>query len=173
MKKFAMIRPSPAMLVAFLALFVGMSGVGYAALKLKPNSVKTKNIKNGAVTETKIADGAATGTKIADGAVTTPKIADKSVTSSKFFLSSVTSQNFGTIAGPSCDMRDVAVPGLQASDFVVVTPPPGYPNTFTLEGHPNAADTAVTLVACNTFDGGGTVDPDGAGGGSYKLLVIR
>jgi hypothetical protein len=162
-KKFAVLKPTPAMLVACLALFVAMSGVGYAALKLKPNSVKTKNIKAGAVTET----------KIADGAVTTKKIADKGVTSGKFFLATVTTQNFGTIAGPSCDTRDVAVPGLQASDYVVVTPPPGYPNTFTLEGHPSAAGNAVTLVSCNTFDGGGTVDPDGAGGGSYKVLVIR
>jgi hypothetical protein len=163
MKKLRRFKPTPAMLVACLALFVAMGGVGYAAVKLKPNSVKTKNIKSGAVTET----------KIADGAVTTSKIADKGVTSGKFFLSSVTTQNFGMVTGPSCDTRDVAVPGLQASDYVVVTPPPGYPNTFTLEGHPNAAGTAVSLVACNTFDGGGTVDPDGAGGGSYKLLVIR
>jgi hypothetical protein len=183
MKKLATIRPTPAMVVACLALFVAMGGVGYAAVKLKPNSVKTKSIKNGAVTEAKIADGAGTGpkiadgavtsTKIADGAVTSTKIADRAVTSGKFFLNSVTTQNFGAIAGPSCDSRQVAVPGLQATDYVVVTPPPGYPNTFTLEGHPNAAGTGVTLVACNTFDGGGTVDPDGTGGGSYKLLVIR
>jgi hypothetical protein len=62
-------RPSPALIVAFVALFAAMGGVGYAAAKLKPASVKTKTIQNGAVT---------TG-KIADGAVTTPKFAPDAV----------------------------------------------------------------------------------------------
>lgn len=62
------LRPSPALLVAFLALFVAMSGVGYAALKLKPNSVKTRNIKDGAVTASKLADGALTSPKLEPGA---------------------------------------------------------------------------------------------------------
>jgi hypothetical protein len=62
-------RISPAIVIASIALFVAMSGVGVAALKLTPNSVKTKNIKSNAVT---------TG-KIADGAVTTPKLAPDAV----------------------------------------------------------------------------------------------
>ncbi len=37
--------PSPALVVAFVALFAAMGGFGYAAVKMKPNSVKTKNIK--------------------------------------------------------------------------------------------------------------------------------
>jgi hypothetical protein len=63
------LRPSPALIVAFVALFAAMGGVGYAAAKLKPASVKTKTIHDGAVT---------TG-KIADGAVTTPKLAPDAV----------------------------------------------------------------------------------------------
>ena len=50
--------------MAFVALFAAMGGIGYATAKLKPNSVKTKNIRTGAVTTD----------KIADGAVTTPKL---------------------------------------------------------------------------------------------------
>jgi hypothetical protein len=170
--KMGRLRPSPALVIACLALFVAFGGVGMAALKLKPNSVKTKNIKDSAVSEAKIADGAVNESKIADGAVTGRKIAAGSITSGKFFASSVTTQDFGMVNGPSCEARDIAVPGLQASDFVVVTPPLGFPNTFTLEGHPNPAGTGVTLVVCNTF-GSGAVDPDGVGGGSYKVLVIR
>jgi hypothetical protein len=49
------LRPSPALLVAFLALFVALGGVGYSAVKLKRNAVKTKNIANGAVTTPKLA----------------------------------------------------------------------------------------------------------------------
>ena len=53
-------RPSAAMIVACLALFVALGGASYAAVKLKPGSVKTKTIKNGAVKEAKIANGAVT-----------------------------------------------------------------------------------------------------------------
>jgi hypothetical protein len=56
--------------MATLAVFLVLTGAGaYAASKLKPNSVKTKNIKDAAVTSPKIANGAVTGAKIADGAV--------------------------------------------------------------------------------------------------------
>ena len=63
------LRPSPALIVAFVALFAAMGGIGYAAAKLKPNSVKTKNIKAGAVTSDKLADGAVTTPKLAPDAV--------------------------------------------------------------------------------------------------------
>jgi hypothetical protein len=42
------------MVVALLALFVAMGGVGYAAFKLPKNSVGTKQIKDGAVTAKKV-----------------------------------------------------------------------------------------------------------------------
>jgi hypothetical protein len=63
------LRPSPALIVAFVALFAAMGGIGYATDKLKPNSVKAKNIKSGAVTTDKIADGAVTTPKLAANAV--------------------------------------------------------------------------------------------------------
>jgi hypothetical protein len=63
------LRPSPALVVAFVALFATMGGIGYATAKLKPNSVKAKNIKSGAVTTAKIADGAVTTPKLAPDAV--------------------------------------------------------------------------------------------------------
>ena len=61
--------PSPALVVAFVALFAAMGGFGYAAVKMKPNSVTSKNIKAGAVTTAKIADGAVTTPKLAPDAV--------------------------------------------------------------------------------------------------------
>ena len=62
-------RPTPALVVAFVALFAAMGGFGYAATKLKPSSVKTKNIRPGAVTTDKLADGAVTTPKLAPDAV--------------------------------------------------------------------------------------------------------
>lgn len=46
---------SYANVVASLALFLALGGVGYAAIKLPKNSVGTKQLKNGAVTGKKIA----------------------------------------------------------------------------------------------------------------------
>src|SRR3954451_14637640 len=47
-------RPSPAMIVACIALVVAMAGTGYAALKLPKNSVGTKQLKKNAVTGKKV-----------------------------------------------------------------------------------------------------------------------
>src|SRR5829696_4659531 len=62
-------RPTPALIVAFVALFAAMGGFGYASVKMKAYSVKSKNIKNGAVTTDKVADGAVTTPKLAPDAV--------------------------------------------------------------------------------------------------------
>jgi hypothetical protein len=56
--------PSPAMIVACVALFVAMGGTSYAAVTLAANSVGTKQIKNSAVTAAKIKNGAVTTTKV-------------------------------------------------------------------------------------------------------------
>jgi hypothetical protein len=62
-------RVSPGLVVASIALFAATSGFGYAAVQMKADSVKTKNIKNAAVTTNKIADGAVTTPKFAPDAV--------------------------------------------------------------------------------------------------------
>ncbi len=80
------LRPSPAMLVALLALFVSLGGVGYAATK-----IGTSQIKNGAVTAKKLHKNAVKTRKIANGAVTGPKLAHRSVNWRKVDGSIVTS----------------------------------------------------------------------------------
>lgn len=47
-------RPSPAMCVALIALFVALGGTGYAAISLPRDSVGTAQLKDGAVTRSKI-----------------------------------------------------------------------------------------------------------------------
>jgi hypothetical protein len=186
--------PSPAMAVAVVALILGLTGAAFGALqvvgkgdirtkfirneavktkKLANNAVKTPKIADGAVTTDKIGNNAVQSAKIANNAVTGQKIAAQAVTSDKFFLSSVTTQNFGNIAGETCSSLNIPATGVTANDHVLVTPPPGWPDTFTYAAHPEPSANVVTFAACNTFTGGGSVDPDGPAGGPYKLLIIR
>jgi hypothetical protein len=65
---------SYANVIATLALFCALGGVGYAAARLPRNSVGTKQIKKGAVSAAKIRAGAVTAAKIRDGAVTGAKV---------------------------------------------------------------------------------------------------
>ncbi len=61
--------PSPALVIAVVALFVALGGTTYAATSLSANSVGTKQLKNNAVT----------GAKIKNGSVTTKKISKATV----------------------------------------------------------------------------------------------
>jgi hypothetical protein len=47
-------RPSPALIVACLALLVALGGTGYAAIALPANSVGTRQLKNNAVVSSKV-----------------------------------------------------------------------------------------------------------------------
>jgi hypothetical protein len=50
-------RPSPALVVASLALLVALAGTGYAAVVLPRNSVGPMQLRNGAVSSLKVKDG--------------------------------------------------------------------------------------------------------------------
>ena len=50
----ARLRPSPAMVVACTALLFALTGAGYAAGVLGPNTVGTKQLKKNAVISTKV-----------------------------------------------------------------------------------------------------------------------
>lgn len=56
--------PSPAMVIACLALTVALAGTGYAAIRLPANSVGTAQLKKGAVTGAKVKKNSITGTQI-------------------------------------------------------------------------------------------------------------
>lgn len=119
-------RPSPAMVVACLALFVALGSGAYAAVKLKPNSVKAKNIKANAVTGPKIAsnavsagkiaNNAVTAAKIENSAVTSPKIADLAVNNAKLGLNSVAT---GKIADDAVTTQKIGPGAVTKGKFAV------------------------------------------------------
>jgi hypothetical protein len=69
MRRITSYRPSPAMVVAFIALVASMAGTGYAAQQLSNNSVGSKQLKNNAVTAKKIQNGAVNSNKVKNGSL--------------------------------------------------------------------------------------------------------
>lgn len=63
------LRPSPALVVAILALVVAMGGTSYAAITLAKNSVLSKHIVNGQVKTVDLKASAVTGPKVKDGSL--------------------------------------------------------------------------------------------------------
>jgi hypothetical protein len=56
MRRLRLRRPSPALVISVVALFVALGGTGYAALRLPKNSVGAAQIKTGAVGTSEVKD---------------------------------------------------------------------------------------------------------------------
>ena len=117
------LRPSPAMIVAIVALVLSLGGTSYAAIILPANSVGTKQIKKSAVVSSKVKnesltaadvkneslttsdvkDGSLTASDIADGSLTTSDIADGSLTTSD--ISAASLSTLGRVAIASNDVN--------------------------------------------------------------------
>jgi hypothetical protein len=82
--------PSPAMIVAFVALVAALSGTA-VALPGK-NLITSDDIKKGAVKSPDIGRGAVSSTKLRNGAVTNPKVGNGSVTTAKLRNDAVTGE---------------------------------------------------------------------------------
>lgn len=84
MRKPSAKRPSPALVIALIALFVALGGSAYAATKIgtsdiKSNAITAAKIKNGAVTTAKIKNGAVNGAKVNEASLgTVPAAANAS-----------------------------------------------------------------------------------------------
>jgi hypothetical protein len=63
-------RPSPALVVAIIALIAALAGTAWAAHRLPKNSVGPRQLKSRAVTTGKIANNAVTGAKVAKESLT-------------------------------------------------------------------------------------------------------
>lgn len=103
MRNIAKRLPSPALVIAVVALFVALAGGAYA-LNLGKNAVKTKNIKNGAVKTKKIANAAVTTGKLANSAVSAPKtqVAFAKVATNADFTNSVKVNSVSHVGGTFC-----------------------------------------------------------------------
>lgn len=78
------IMPSPAMVVALLALFVALGGGAYAATNLPRNSVGTRQLRNQAVTIHKLAFNSVGTRRIQNNAVISSKVRNHSLLARDF-----------------------------------------------------------------------------------------
>jgi hypothetical protein len=135
-------RPSASLIVSFVALFVALGGVGYAATQLPKNSVGNAQLQNGSVGNWKLKSNAVGGHKIINGAV-----GAKQVNSSQVQLR----------VGTPCSTGAIKSIGL--SGTVTCTP--------TLPGEAGTSAAAVTLGAGSTQ----VVTESLAAGSSYLVLA--
>jgi hypothetical protein len=118
-------RPSAPLIVSFVALFVALGGVGYAATQLPPNSVGNAQLENGSVGNWKLKTNSVGARKIINGSV-----GAKQVNSSQVQLR----------VSSACSSGAVSAVGL--SGTVTCTP--------TLPGEYGKSATAVTLGTGST-----------------------
>jgi hypothetical protein len=114
-------RPGHATIVAYLALFVALSGTAMAVKKigpsgLKKNAVTTKKIADGAVNTSKLKDGAVTEPKLANGAVTGAKLTPNSVGTNKLKDDAVESDKIANAAVVEAKIGNDAVTGSKVAD---------------------------------------------------------
>lgn len=145
-------RPSPALVISALALFVALSGVAVAA------SIGTNDIDNKAVTKKKLAKNAAAGNKIKNktinakklkaGAVTANKISDGAVSDSK--LDSAEKTRWAVVTSSGALARGKGVTAAST-----VTPPATGAYNVTFDRDITTCSWVATIGAGDTSSAGG------------------
>jgi len=137
--------PSPALVVASLALLLALGGIGGAAVTQAPpkNSVGTAQLKSNAVTTPKIKSNAVAAAKIASNAVVAAKIASSAVSSAKIAAGAVTADKVATDAVTTEKVQDGSI---TAADLAPGVVPPSVALGRFVNG-PVAVPSAQTTVA--------------------------
>jgi hypothetical protein len=155
-------RPSPAMVVAGIALFVALGGTGVAAVSaLAPNSVGPAQLKANAVTTPKIRNNAVTGAKVARNAITSSKVLDKSLIAADF----ADGQLPAGPAGPAGPQGPAGPSGVSGYQVVIVESPN--------DSNPTKKFTAACPAGKKVLGGGSQISGDGkqyaADNGAYPV----
>jgi hypothetical protein len=100
------LRPSPAMVVSCTALLFAMTGTGYAAGVLGPNSVGTKQLRSNAVVSSKVRNDSLTGADVLESSLAKVPAAGSADTAA----TANTASNANTVGGNTVRKFGVAVP---------------------------------------------------------------
>lgn len=159
-RKFAMHRPSPAMLVALVALFVALGGTSYAAIKLPGNSVGSKQLKNGAVTNKKIGKGAVTASKINTSGLTVPNATNAT--------NATNAGNATTLQGDA--PSSFAPATIEAAHVVGASGQPAYQDSWAAAGAPSDEGVSFYKDSWGIVHIQGSAEHSGANGGTIFTL---
>ena len=158
-------RPSPALIVACIALFVALGGTSYAVTQLPKNSVGTTQLKKNAVTSQKIKDGAISSQKIKDGAIDQADLAPGVTTSLKGAATSaylyLPDANFTAETHPALDDGFII-----ASVDIATAVPSRLTVTATVNAVANLIDASDLVryhISCEVLIGGTKAGPPGLG----------
>jgi hypothetical protein len=150
--------PSPAMVVACIALAIALSGASYAAVTLPKNSVGTKQLKKNAVTSVKVQDGTISGGDVANGSLKGDDIDESSLqgvdaatlgghSASDFSMaSSEANPQFDAYVAGGADWIDANSAGRSLVTLTRFSAPPA-PSTTQVCTQPGAASAAQTIGA--------------------------
>ena len=160
-------RPSPAMIVAIIALVLSLGGTSYAAIVLPAGSVGTKQIKRNAVT----------GAKVKNGSLSTSDISSASL--SKLGRVAIGSDNKSVAAGANVRVAQVTLKA-PTKGFVLVNGwvTAWYPNArwgvTVAEDGSTARSPWINAVIGNGGENSGSnsaVFPVGAGSHSFTVRI--
>jgi hypothetical protein len=144
MHRFRPRRPTPALVVAMIALIVALGGTGYAAITLPANSVGKKQLKKRAVTNAKLRANAVTGSKVKNNSLTGRDIKESAL---------------GKV--PKARHADVADSANAANTA----------NTASSANTANTANTATTAGNANALQG--HASGDFVSSNDYKQVLVK
>lgn len=109
-------KPSPALVIACLALFVSLGGVGYAAAtgsigsrEIRNNSVRGKDVRNNSLSGRDIANASLSGSDIRNGRLVGVDIEDDSLTGKDIQEGTLDAVPAAKVAGSAASLNGVQV----------------------------------------------------------------
>jgi hypothetical protein len=177
-------RPSPALIVAVIALIAALSGTAFAAFKLPKNSVGTAQLKNKAVTTGKLANNAVNGAKVANGSLTGADINVGALGTVPSAASAARAGEAGTVGGhaAACPAATILIRGVcfDASPAGPVATPQDAADACAAKGGYLPGPLELFSTRNVIFLGDGTADNfeftddyyADTNGGSYSSVVV-
>lgn len=120
-KKTRSFRPSPAIVISCLALFLALTGSAFA-VGIAKNSVRSAQIVNGTIRAVDVRDNAINAQKIAPDAVGNEELAENAVESAQVAPDSLTASDLGAASVGTSEVADHSLTGVDiAPDSIRAT----------------------------------------------------
>jgi len=170
-------RPSPAMIIACVALFAALSGSALAvgigkntvrSPQIVDGTVRTVDVRDNAVNAAKIAPDAVSGEELAENSVASPEVVDESLTNQDLGAASVTSSEVADQSLSSDDLGANSVGSSELQTGAVRATELGAIVQFSESETIKAGANATVTVSCPA---GTTVISGGAFSSLYSIHV--